>query len=83
MVQYNSFSKCVLSIGNLSVNQFLFQAGATQSIVQKKMVYLYLSSYAEHNSELALLTINTLRKDANDRNPTIRGLALRSMASLR
>ena len=47
------------------------------------MVYLYLSNYAERNSELALLTINTLRKDASDRNPTIRGLALRSMSSLR
>ena len=47
------------------------------------MVYLYLSNYAERNSELALLTINTLRKDATDRNPTIRGLALRSMSSLR
>ena len=52
-------------------------------MVQKKMVYLYLSTYAEQNSELSLLTINTLRKDANDRNPTVRGLALRSMYSLR
>ena len=59
------------------------QAGATPNIVQKKMVYLYLSSYAERNSELALLTVNTLRKDANERNPTVRGLALRSMCSLR
>ncbi|XP_003383030.1 PREDICTED: AP-4 complex subunit beta-1-like [Amphimedon queenslandica] len=61
----------------------MIMAGATQNIVQKKMVYLYLSTYAERNSELALLTINTLRKDASDRNPTIRGLALRSMSSLR
>ena len=52
-------------------------------MVQKKMVYLYLSTYAEQNSELALLTVNTLRKDGNDRNPTVRGLALRSITSLR
>ena len=76
--------------GCLSVNPFVSlwvfqfsQAGAAQSIVQKKMVYLYLSTYAEQNSELALLTVNTLRKDANDRNPTVRGLALRTMTSLR
>ena len=47
------------------------------------MVYLYLSTYAKQNSELALLTVNTLRKDASDRNPMVRGLALRSMCSLR
>jgi len=51
--------------------------------VQKKLVYLYLSNYAESNSELALLTVNTLQKDCQDRNPMIRGLALRSMCSLR
>ena len=52
-------------------------------MVQKKMVYLYLSTYAEQNSDLALLTVNTLQKDASDRNPVVRGLALRSMCSLR
>ncbi len=59
------------------------QAGASQSIVQKKLVYLYLSTYAQQNSEFALLTVNTLRKDATDRNPTVRGLALRALTSLR
>jgi len=61
----------------------MIMAGATQDPVQKKLVYLYLSNYAESNSELALLTVNTLQKDCQDRNPMIRGLALRSMCSLR
>ena len=62
---------------------FLPQAGATTDLVQKKLVYLYLSNYAEANSEVALLTVNTLQKDCQDRNPVVRGLALRSMCSLR
>jgi AP-4 complex subunit beta-1 len=61
----------------------MIMASATSNIIQKKMVYLYLSNYAKRNSELALLTINTLRKDASDRDPTIRGLALRTMTSLK
>ncbi len=59
------------------------QAGATVDLVQKKLVYLYLTNYAESNSELALLTVNTLCKDCLDRNPMIRGLSLRAMCSLR
>ena len=59
------------------------QAVATQNLVQKKLVYLYLSNYAQTNSEVALLTVNTMHKDCQDRNPVVRGLALRSMCSLR
>ena len=61
----------------------LLQAGATTNLVQKKLVYLYLSNYAETNPELALLTVNTLQKDYQDWNPVVRGLALRTMFSLK
>ncbi|XP_064391971.1 uncharacterized protein LOC135339670 [Halichondria panicea] len=61
----------------------MIMAGATVDLVQKKLVYLYLTNYAESNSELALLTVNTLCKDCLDRNPMIRGLSLRAMCSLR
>lgn len=61
----------------------MVMAGATDNLVQKKLVYLYLTTHAQSNSELALLTVNTLRKDCQDRNPMIRGLALRAMCSLR
>ena len=43
----------------------------------------YLTNYAESNSELTLLAINTLQKDCRDEDPTIRGLALRSLCGLR
>jgi AP-4 complex subunit beta-1 len=61
----------------------MIMAVATQNLVQKKLVYLYLSNYAQTNSEVALLTVNTMHKDCQDRNPVVRGLALRSMCSLR
>lgn len=47
------------------------------------MVYLYLTSQAEQKPDLALLCINTLQKDCRDDNPMVRGLALRSLCSLR
>ena len=67
----------------LFFNFYYFQAAATHDLVQKKLVYLYICSYASSNPELALLTVNTLRKDCQDSSAMVRGLALRSMCSLR
>mmetsp|Transcript_32785 Transcript_32785/g.83205 ORF Transcript_32785/g.83205 Transcript_32785/m.83205 type:complete len:911 (-) Transcript_32785:492-3224(-) len=52
-------------------------------IVLKKMLYLYITHYASQTPDLALLTINQLHKDCADQDPTVRGLALRSLCSLR
>ena len=49
----------------------------------KKMVYLYICTYAAVHPELSLLAINTLQKDCRDEDPMTRGLALRSFTSLR
>ncbi len=51
-------------------------------IVHRKMVYLYLTTYAKSSGDLAILTINTLQKDTRDVDPSIRGLALRSICSM-
>lgn len=61
----------------------LVKACATVDIVQKKLVYVFLCSYATLNPELSLLVINTLRKDCQDSNPMVRSLALRNMTNLR
>ena len=58
-------------------------ASQTQDLVQEKMIYLYLVNYAEANPELSILAVNTLQKDCREEDPVIRGLALRSMASMR
>jgi len=60
----------------------MIMATATRDLVQKKMCYLYLSNYASLQSEMALLVINTLQKDARDEDPMVRGLALRCLCSL-
>jgi len=55
----------------------------TSDVACKKMLYHYITHYARQKADLALLTVNTLQKDCSDADATIRGLAIRSMASLR
>jgi len=54
-----------------------------RDLVIKKMVYLYLTTYAQNNPELSQMCTNTLQKDTSNDDPIIRGLALRSLCSLR
>ena len=61
----------------------MVMASYTRDVVQKKLIYHYLANYAQQKSDLALLTINTLQKDTRDEDPMVRGLALRSLCSLR
>ena len=55
----------------------------TSNIELKKLVYLYLINYAKSQPESALLAVNTFVKDANDPNPLIRALAVRTMGCIR
>eukprot|EP00971_Amphidinium_carterae_P100598 1990271-Amphidinium_carterae.1 len=55
----------------------------TLDIELKKLVYLYVMNYAKAQPELAVLAINTFRKDASDPNPLIRSLAVRTMGCIR
>ncbi|PON76494.1 AP-1, 2,4 complex subunit beta [Parasponia andersonii] len=61
----------------------IVMCSAASDIVLKKMCYLYVGNYAKVNPDLALLTINFLQRDCKDEDPMIRGLALRSLCSLR
>ena len=57
-----------------------------KSVEVKKMVYMYLVSYADHDKEcreLALLSINNFQKDLAASNQLIRALALRVLSSIR
>lgn len=60
----------------------MVMASTTKDLVVKKMVYMYLTTYARQNPDLTLLTINTLHKDCRDEDPMVRGLALRSLCGL-
>jgi len=55
----------------------------TQSLELKKLVYLYIINYAKTQPDLAVLAVNSFRKDARERvNPLIRGLAIRTMGCI-
>lgn len=56
---------------------------SADDVALKKQLYLYITHYAASTPDLGLLTINQLQKDARDQDPTVRGLALRSLCSLR
>ena len=49
----------------------------------KKLVYMYLTHYAELEPETCLLAINTFQKALSDQNQLIRASALRVMSSIR
>ncbi|XP_021735609.1 beta-adaptin-like protein A [Chenopodium quinoa] len=76
-------SYMTIGIDVSSVFSEMVMCSATSDIVLKKMCYLYVGNYAKSNPDLALLTINFLQRDCKDQDPMIRGLALRSLCSLR
>jgi Adaptin N terminal region len=61
----------------------MLMAIETRDLVVKKMVYLYLCTYARAAPDLAILCVNTLQRDCGNEDPMVRGLALRSLCSLR
>ena len=61
----------------------MIMAVATKDLVIKKMVYHYLCTYAHEKPDMAIMCINTLQRDCSNEDPMVRGLALRSLCSLR
>ncbi|KAK5157655.1 adaptin N terminal region-domain-containing protein [Cryomyces antarcticus] len=56
---------------------------ATSDLDQKKLVYLYLMNYAKSHPDLCILAVNTFVQDAEDPNPLVRALAIRTMGCIR
>jgi len=55
----------------------------TDDLELKKLVYLYLTTYARSAPDLAIMAVNTFVKDAADPNPLVRALAIRTMGCIR
>lgn len=57
----------------------------TDNIELKKLVYLYIISYARSHPDKAILVVNTFQKDAGPQtpNPLVRALAIRTMGCIR
>ena len=61
----------------------MIMAVESKDIVIKKMVYHYLCNYAHKEPEMAIMCINSLRRECDNDDPMVRGLALRSLCNLR
>ena len=61
----------------------MVMAVATKDLVIKKMVFHFLCTYASEKPDMAIMCINTLQRDCTNEDPMVRGLALRSLCSLR
>ncbi|CCG82155.1 Putative uncharacterized protein [Taphrina deformans PYCC 5710] len=56
---------------------------ASSNLELRKLVYIYITRYAESQPDLALLSINTIQKALSDQNQIVRALALRVISSIR
>ena len=55
----------------------------TPDLELKKLVYLYIINYAKSQPDLAILAVNTFRKDSRQQeNPLLRALAVRTMGCI-
>ena len=81
----NSTASKLISKGR-NVSEFFAQVVknvASHNLEIRKLVYIYLLRYAEHEPDLALLSINTFQKDLSDPNPLIRAMALRVLSGIK
>lgn len=62
--------------------EIVMMSSQTQNLTLKKMVYLYMQTYAKLKEDLIILVIASLQRDASDKDPRIRGLAIRTLCSL-
>lgn len=58
-------------------------ASATKDLVDKKIIFQYLSLYSHSNSDFARMAVNTFMKDSMSSDPVIRALAIRHLSYLR
>lgn len=80
--------KLIAMTDNEDVVRMLFsdviKSMGSDDIELKKVVYLYLIHYANFRPEIAILCVGMLRRDCTEHpNPLIRGLAIRTMSSIR
>ncbi|CAG8557076.1 3389_t:CDS:10 [Ambispora gerdemannii] len=61
----------------------MVKAASTKDLVQKKLVFQYIVTQAQKNTDLIVLSINTIQQDLHDKDPLVRGLTLRTLCSLR
>lgn len=61
----------------------MVMASNTNDVDEKKLIYFYLSIYAEEYSDVAIMAINTFMKDCHSQDYRVRGLSLKSLCGLK
>ncbi|GKT34316.1 putative multi-domain containing protein [Aduncisulcus paluster] len=54
-----------------------------ESLEMKRLVYMIIAHYSESNPDAAIMSYNVFHKSLSDRNQLVRGLALRTLSSIR
>eukprot|EP01134_Creolimax_fragrantissima_P004592 CFRG4592T1 len=54
-----------------------------ENLEVKKLVYLFVMNYARTYPDMAVLSVNSFKRDLADHNPLLRALAIRTMACIR
>ncbi|RCK59313.1 AP-3 complex subunit beta [Candida viswanathii] len=80
--------KCVISIVSRGEDGLPYFADVVKNITNtnakiKQLVIIYLTKYADIEPDTALLSINSIQKSLNDKNPINRANAIRSLAGIR
>ena len=81
-----SLSKCVfisiLGYHTEFIQMTCINLLASSSFLHKRLAYLALSTLMDENSELLLLTSNTIKNDIDNSNPYISACALRAIGEI-
>lgn len=80
--------KCVISLISRGEDGLPYFADVVKNITNtnpkiKQLVIIYLIKYADVEPDTALLSINSIQKSLNDKNPVFRANAIRSLAGIR
>ncbi|EMG45814.1 APL6 AP-3 complex subunit beta [Candida maltosa Xu316] len=80
--------KCVMAIISKGEDGLPYFADVVKNITStnakvKQLVIVYLTKYADVEPDTALLSINSIQKSLNDKNPINRANAVRSLAGIR
>ena len=80
--------KCVISLITREEDALPYFADVVKNITNsdpkiRQLVIIYLTKYAEVEPDTALLSINSIQKSLNDKDPINRANAIRSLAGIR
>ncbi|KAG4304059.1 hypothetical protein PORY_002582 [Pneumocystis oryctolagi] len=56
---------------------------ASSNLEIQRLIYIYITRYSEYDPNLTLLSINTIQKGLNHKNPLFRGMSIKVLSGIR